>query len=168
MIPATDEELRAWVAGPHLQADDGIAAGVRRLLDLQSNGAHMTQDQLQDLREKAEKATPGPWAIDYRFGEASMVVLDDPGRLPLATTALYPLAQNNTPRVEANAAYIAAASPDVVLGLIERVEGLTKAPKVTKENIGGLDPQDTAPNDIAHTLYNIEAEIDAVLSEEPS
>jgi hypothetical protein len=57
--------------------------------------------------------TPGPWTTDYRFGEASMVIVDDVGRLPIATTALYPLAQNNTQRVEANARLIAAA-PDLL------------------------------------------------------
>lgn len=75
------------------------------------------------LEEVARAATQGPWATDYRFGEASMVIADDAGRMPLATTALYPLAQNRPQTVEANARHIATFDPPTVLALIALAKG---------------------------------------------
>lgn len=114
----------------------------------------------EQLKRVCAEATPGPWATDYRFGEASMVVTDDVGRLPLATTALYPLAQNDTKRVEANAAFIATFDPPTVSELLTRIEvleGERKAPFMSDE-LEGLAAK--WPR-IVHTVHVAEARAEA-------
>jgi len=67
---------------------------------------------LKELKELCEKATPGPWYSKYQ--NWSFLIRSDKGDGPYhATTSL-----------EENAAFIAAANPQTVLSLIERVEEL--------------------------------------------
>lgn len=61
---------------------------------------------LAALREKAEKATREPWKQDLTVGHFLVLA----GRETLAST-----------RYSRDAAYVAAASPDVMLYLLERV-----------------------------------------------
>ncbi len=124
---------------------------LRNLLEdhLRQEPYAMTPDsllaRLPELRAVAEKATQGEWATDYRYGEASMVIVDDAGRLPLASTAPYPLAQNNTQRVEANAAHIATFDPQTCLALIALLEAITQEePAVKKTMTQTLTPEEMA------------------------
>lgn len=74
---------------------------------------------LEDLKAKAKAATPGPW----RAGGTGAVICDtelDSVHFPVIAD----LHHNDRDHVEQNQAYIAAASPDVVLKLIERIEML--------------------------------------------
>ena len=69
---------------------------------------------LADLREKASEATPGPWEAD---GDEVWRPSDVYG-LTIATTS------DDTGKPSANAHFIAAASPDRILALIEHAEAL--------------------------------------------
>ena len=87
---------------------------------------------LEDLKAKAKAATPGPW----RAGGTGAVICDtelDSVHFPVIAD----LHHNDRDHVEQNQAYIAAASPDVVLKLIERIETLQDAVKVFVE--AGVD-----------------------------
>jgi hypothetical protein len=86
----------------------------------------MIPDWLDDAVEKAKRATPGPWRYD---GERS---------------AIYDLPQVSageegaslwvcvTPFPEANAAYIAACSPERILALVERMRALEEVAEAAR------------------------------------
>ena len=81
----------------------------------------MTVDK-ERLRELCERATPGPWATEI-LGPAD----DDwPSAMAIAATVgrqkIYAKAGSNYPHADQQ--YIAAASPDVVLALIDENEQL--------------------------------------------
>lgn len=61
-----------------------------------------------DLRRLAEAATPGPWFDDY-------------GKIGAGDSGIGEMDRSD------DAAYIAAASPDVVLALLDRLDGLRAA-----------------------------------------
>lgn len=103
----------------------------------------MTPEQRQDLRAKCEAATPGPWrrhgfavratggVVSKRIGEPLRVAFCDnsPGAAWAAGVSLIQnLAVLLRDGKEADASYIAAASPDVVLGLLDRIEELEARP----------------------------------------
>ena len=69
----------------------------------------------EELRVLAEKATPGPWCSN----ESRVYFPNLKGGFDLRCA----------PRADANAAYIAAASPDVVVGLLDRIAELEKDAK---------------------------------------
>ena len=84
---------------------------------------HETPD-VAELRRLAEAATPGPWDFHrphpaYRAYSIEQVMPE--GHLGEA------VAVTEEGAVEGNAAYIAAASPDVVLGLLDRLAHMTEA-----------------------------------------
>lgn len=70
---------------------------------------------LESLKAKAMAATPGPWVARKRE-----IVGDIRANSAICVGRVTPGSENNTP-------FIAAASPDVVLGLIERIERMTEA-----------------------------------------
>jgi hypothetical protein len=77
-----------------------------------------------DLRAKAKAATPGPWEAGENHNDEPCVYADNGNRwiavLPhLCVTPILEMAQ-------ADAAFIAAASPDVVLGLLDEIERLRR------------------------------------------
>lgn len=75
----------------------------------------ISPEWLAGLKELAEKATPGPWIMGEDGGVYSEARRDIPVDI---IDGLYTEAPD--------AAFIAAASPDVVLGLIERIGKLEK------------------------------------------
>lgn len=84
---------------------------------------HATPD-VTELRRLAEAATPGPWDFHrphhaYRAYSIEQVMPE--GHLGEA------VAVTEEGAVEGNAAYIAAASPDVVLGLLDRLAHMREA-----------------------------------------
>jgi hypothetical protein len=85
--------------------------------------APLPDDLLRDIEEKAKAATPGPWRASGEYyllefvADVGALVISAPGqRVSQADRA-------------ANAAYLEAVSPDVVLSLVER---LRKAEAVKK------------------------------------
>ena len=78
----------------------------------------MTHSELNQLRDLAQDATPGPWRVEAR-GHASQEVARV-NNLEVAPPDSVELAHCAT-----DAAYIAAVSPDVVLALLSDVERLT-------------------------------------------
>lgn len=90
----------------------------------------MTPDQLRELREKAEKATPGPWetAETPGFGHDHApytVVNGDNEQITECwdnTPGAWKPEQN-----EGNAAFIAAANPQTVIALLDEIERLREA-----------------------------------------
>jgi len=77
----------------------------------------MTHSELDQLRDLAKAATPGPWRVEaqgHAWQEVARV-----NNLEVAPPASVELAH-----CADDAAYIAAVSPDVVLGLIAEVERL--------------------------------------------
>ena len=77
----------------------------------------MTRSELNQLRDLAQAATPGPWRVEAQ-GHASQEVARV-NNLEVAPPDSVELAHCAT-----DAAYIAAVSPDVVLGLIDEVDRL--------------------------------------------
>lgn len=89
---------------------------------------------LADLKRKAQKATPGPWAF---------WILEGPllgGNYQVRSHA-DPDEDFVCRHVEsaANAKYIAAASPDAVLALVERIEKQEKEADWLAKNCQGVD-----------------------------
>lgn len=75
----------------------------------------VTPALLADLKEKAQKATPGSW---YRNG----IQIQTANQIPIAASLYCPGKHDAAMTAANDAAFIAAASPDVVLALIERIE----------------------------------------------
>lgn len=70
----------------------------------------MDKDKLNELKELAEKATPGPWIYDEEDGTIE----------PLETVGLRSIIAE--PTYSNDAAFIAAANPQTVLELIAEIE----------------------------------------------
>jgi hypothetical protein len=73
---------------------------------------------MKELRELAGRASKGPWKL---IKESPPMVIA-PGVCDICTIS----GASSHPGVMADAAYIAAISPDVVLGLLDRIEALEK------------------------------------------
>lgn len=71
----------------------------------------ISPEWLAGLKELAEKATPGPWIM----GQDGEVYSEDQDDFPVDIIEGICVEQSD-------AAYIAAASPDVVIALIEKIE----------------------------------------------
>ena len=69
---------------------------------------------LSNLEEAARKATPGPWQVAAEDGSIEPV-------LPSGTIAQFEDTGWNRKQTDANAAFIAACSPDTILALIARI-----------------------------------------------
>ena len=74
---------------------------------------------LDALREKAEKATPGPW----RVAPGTLTRVD--GRRAFVASTFFSVGALD--QLYANAAYVAAVSPDVILAVLALVEEQRKA-----------------------------------------
>ncbi|EPD2101821.1 ead/Ea22-like family protein [Pseudomonas aeruginosa] len=78
------------------------------------------------LKELAERATPGPWVVDAQQSGAIFNIESESGDQCVAMSQENPaptrLEMNEQRRV--NAAFIAAANPKAILGLIAEVERL--------------------------------------------
>lgn len=70
----------------------------------------MTEENLAELARLAEAATPGPWKSHDEFVNAEKHFICE---------------INNLAKPEQTAAYIAAANPEAVLGLIARIDELS-------------------------------------------
>ena len=81
---------------------------------------------MSDLRKLAEDATPGPW-VNSRKGIGPRCVSEgqDDG---MTLTRIYTDFPND-------AAFLAAASPDVVLGLLDRIEELEAANRACVDTV---------------------------------
>ena len=88
----------------------------------------MTPEKLDELYELAKKATRGPWKVCKYLGQRS-----DEWSVSLDTDKGQGIAVVQTMYEYKNAAYIAAASPDVVTALIDRVRELEEGLKVMIE-----------------------------------
>lgn len=78
-----------------------------------ANISTLTPEVLADLRKKTEAATSGPWASMGKFDTQHVVCT---GTQMVCNT----LHEND----EANATYIAAANPAVVLALLDQIAAL--------------------------------------------
>lgn len=77
---------------------------------------------LKDLRVKAEAATPGPWAkrpMELHLGGFGYEIVDIDNETVCDDQTYY----NSAPS-DINAEFIAAANPEVVLELLDRIEDL--------------------------------------------
>ena len=77
----------------------------------------MTASELNQLSDLARAATPGPWRVEAQ-GHAPQQVAR------VSNLEVAPPDSVELSHCATDAAYIAAASPDVVLGLIDEVAGL--------------------------------------------
>ena len=110
----------------------------------------MTPADLSRLESLARKATPGPW---FRpIANDTAVRSDD---VDIAqTVGAYELEWE---RMEADAAYIAAANPAAVLALIERVRELEgKLEAIRDECDGKEDADDGIPNTAMRCMMIVE------------
>ena len=101
------------------------------------NTRHETPD-VAELRRLAENATPGPWDSyrphpSYRAYAVDQVM--PAGHLGEA------VATTQDVNAEENAAYIAAASPDVVLALLDRLAHMTEARDNARAEVERLTAQ---------------------------
>lgn len=70
------------------------------------------------LRELAEKATKGPWRHNKDFGQIGEVATANDGTLAVVQE----LAQLDHKRRDMDAEFIAAANPQTILSLLNRIE----------------------------------------------
>ncbi len=72
---------------------------------------------LDDLEEKARGAVAGPWhVVEYGDGDSLVIHYGDEHRICFMAT--HGGSQREWQRIQANAAFIAAANPETILGLI--------------------------------------------------
>ena len=86
----------------------------------------MTDDDVKRLRALAERATPGPWSIDRR---SSTLVRADAERYIANAGGYYTNTIDSATlaaQLDANAVYIAAASPDVLLALLDERDAMRR------------------------------------------
>lgn len=104
--------------------------------DKQNVGIIVNAEMLENLKRLAQKAVPGPWSVDSLgniFREPHAIDEDWQPIVLLAKSSLGEYAP-----AEANAAYIAALSPDVALALVDEIERLNKEIKSLREIENGL------------------------------
>lgn len=89
---------------------------------------------LKKLRELAENATPGPWEDYYETGIRPCVMAYDENDKGLRSVRAYVADTQFSP----DRAYIAAANPETVLALIDRIEKLEAQLKEANEVIDDL------------------------------
>ena len=79
------------------------------------------QERIQELKRLARKASPGPWST---FGEKQTIVLAASGRVISDSTRsmLYRPTLMDRATGKDNAAFIASASPDLILQMIRELE----------------------------------------------
>lgn len=95
----------------------------------------LTPETLAELRRLAEAATPGPWEATIfdsghsKFEFEASVCTQDVGDSICRMEGLLRTTDNERYRTDGSldALYIAAASPDVVLGLLDRLAHMTEA-----------------------------------------
>lgn len=99
------------------------------------------------LKELAERATPGPWVVDAQQSGAIFNIESESGDQCVAMSQENPaptrLEMNEQRRV--NAAFIAAANPKAILGLIAEVERLKEELSQCASALPGtyyMDPPD--------------------------
>ena len=113
-----------------------------------------------ELRAKAKSATPGPWEKLGREARIDFWISSyhpDLGSKPVAL--IPPLCE----AFSANADYIAAVSPDVLLALLDEVERLRAALVTVKQWGDGLkDPEQTYVAEVL--LIDALAAVDAALN----
>lgn len=99
-----------------------------------------------ELREKATKATPGPWRVRKHGLDDGNIAIDGP--TPVYSTWDFTLAKVGSriaPKVNEDAAFIAAANPATVLALLDRIAALEAQVAEAREIIQGrLSPNTTA------------------------
>jgi hypothetical protein len=133
-----DEELKILRADWAALVAQVTGAESRRAGDLRrgetfTNSGDEVNDDITRLRTLAQAATPGPWRtgfmLSFGFGwyEDKNFVTSADGSMQIAGTGAEDDGGIDRP---ADAAYIAAASPDVVLALLEERDALlASAPK---------------------------------------
>jgi hypothetical protein len=83
-----------------------------------------------ELKKLAEAATPGPWAVKEDVYDGPDEVY---GRWHKVGDLLF-IGEN----LNKDSAYIAAASPDVILGLLAEIAALLEALKLAQESMGAF------------------------------
>lgn len=78
----------------------------------------MNETDLARLRALAEKATPGPWEL---LGANGIVSIEKAGAPPIVAWLGFDDSHRPKAAHKANAAYLAALSPEVVLALLDAV-----------------------------------------------
>ena len=76
----------------------------------------------KSLRAIAEKATPGPWKLDEALWTDGGVKLKARSVGPVDIRSNFPSSEPDGRRANADAAFLVAASPDVVLAMIDELE----------------------------------------------
>lgn len=84
----------------------------------------MTREELSHLKTLAQAATPGPWTAENTPYDGFTDPVISSGEVYVAQTVYDMQSWSSRHDVDADTAYIAAASPDVVLALIARIEEL--------------------------------------------
>lgn len=86
-------------------------------------------EKIEALREKAKAATPGPWGFQYtdEAGECFIIAQHFGGMVGAALPWPTEIDARDFRRVVANADFIAAASPDVILSILSERDRLRAA-----------------------------------------
>lgn len=89
----------------------------------------MNQEERDELRRLATRATPGPWGEFCESGDWWI------GRCTEDGDALPEIVCDSESIDSHDTAYIAAVSPDVVLRLLDYIDDLEGALKITRERM---------------------------------
>ena len=135
-MPKLPKLYRDATTGQYTTAEDAAARPAETVSE-SAPARHETPD-VAELRRLAEAATPGPWDFHrphpaYRAYSIEQVMPE--GHLGEA------VAVTEEGAVEGNAAYIAAASPDVVLGLLDRLAHMREARDNARAEVERLTAQ---------------------------
>jgi len=116
-----------------------------------------------ELARKAREATPGEWAADHKNIYLGVIEREDPDD----DTSFWESAHriyDEGGHSEADAAYIAAASPDVILALLEERKVLREVATAAREFMGHETPDmpDDEWDPMARILWDAMERYDAL------
>lgn len=94
---------------------------------------NVTPELLAELRQKAEAATPGPWATKYNLTRVYRAHGDPRVSQNEIARSLFESKPESIVRARNNATYIAAANPALLLALLDEIERLREACDQWKE-----------------------------------
>jgi len=119
----------------------------------------MTKSEIAELKELAEKATPGPWQSKKKNGYAHEMRLDVAHYEHLILSC-FARAHDYGLQAQTDAAFIAHANPAAVLSLIERLERLEITLVNVRSDLCWLMDRHELPGMINDTLTDVNMALD--------
>ncbi len=95
----------------------------------QPRGGSPSRPDYAYLRALAEKATPGPW--EQLAGDYGRKIASQPIRVLFGRSPIIARTEQEAPKATVDAAYIASASPETIMALLDELEELRAAVDAT-------------------------------------